>query len=177
METAVQLTINQPEWFRPVSGDGVAYVPALQSLPGELAALTHASDETWAHMTPLIQLRGPKTPRRTPYREEAVRGWVKKVSKAVGHRPCFLDTLRLAPTHATTTKGGECPVLSVIHAASRKNGLEFVPVMKVGSRPAETRLIRNAALTDGRGVAIRYRLLSLALPAGQTAETLIKEKR
>ena len=175
METAVQLTINQPEWFRPLSGHGEDYVPALQSLPGELAALTHASEETWAHLTPLIQLRGPKTPRRTPYREQAVRGWVKKVAMAVGRRPCFLDTLRLAPTHPTTTRDGERPVLSVIHAASRRNGLEFVPVLKLGSRPAETKLIRNAALTDGRGVALRYRLLSLALPTGQTPETLIKE--
>jgi hypothetical protein len=175
METAVQLTISPPEWFRPLSGGAGHYVPALQSLPGELAALTHASEETWAHMTPLIQLRGPKTPRKEPYREQAVRGWVQKVSKAVGHRPCFLDILRLAPAHATTTKDGECPVLSVIHAAARKYRLEFVPVLKLGSKPAGARLIRNAALTDGRGVALRYRLLSLALPAGQTAEALIKE--
>jgi hypothetical protein len=83
--------------------------------------------------------------------------------------------LRLAPAHATTTKDGECPVLSVIHAAARKYRLEFVPVLKLGSKPAGARLIRNAALTDGRGVALRYRLLSLALPAGQTAEALIKE--
>lgn len=175
MEAAVQLTICRPEWFRPVPSDAGHYVPALQSLPGELAALTHASSETWAHLTPLIQIRGPKTSRKEPYREDAVRGWVKKVSGAVGDRPCFLDTLRLAPAHAVTTKDGECPVLSVIHAAARKRRLEFVPVLKLGSRPPEVRLIRNAALTDGRGVALRYRLLSLALPAGQTAEALIKE--
>jgi hypothetical protein len=175
METAVQLTICRPEWFRPVPNVAAHYVPALQSLSGELDALTHASGETWEHLTPLIQVRGPKTPRKESYREDAVRGWVKKVSEAVGHRPCFLDTLRLVPTHAAATKDGECPVLSVIHAAARKRGLEFVPVLKLGSRPTEVKLIRNTALTDGRGVALRYRLLSLALPAGQTAEALIKE--
>jgi hypothetical protein len=126
-------------------------------------------------MTPLIQLRGPKIPRKKPYREQAVKGWVKKVSTAVGHRPFFLDTLRLAATHATTTKNSECPVLAVIHAAARKHGLQSVPVLNLGKKSAEIRLIRNAALTDGRGVALRYRLLSLALPAGQTIEAWINE--
>lgn len=175
MEVALQLTMSRPEWFRPVPSDADHYVPALQSLTGELAALTHASEETWAHLTPLIQLRGPKTPRNEPYRQEAVRGWVKKVSWAVRHRPCFLDTLRLAPTHTTTTKNGERPLLAVIHDAARKRGLEFVPVLKLDSKRADVGLIRDAALTDGRGVALRYRLLSLALPAGQTAEALLKE--
>jgi hypothetical protein len=175
MVTSMQLTMSRPEWFQPVRSDAGHYVPALQSLPGELAALAHASRETWEHLTPLIQLRGPKTSRKEPYREEAVAGWAKKVFEAVGRQPCFLDTLRLTSTHPTKTKVGECPVLSVIHAAARKRGLEFVPVLKLGSKSPEVRLIRNAALTDGRGVALRYRLLSLALPAGRTAEALIKE--
>src|SRR5260221_8286313 len=111
METAVQPTLTRPEWFQPVPGGAGHYVAALQSLPGELAALTHASDQTWAHLTPLIQLRGPKTPRPTAFRQEVVRDWVKKVAVAVGERPFFLETLRLAAIHATATKDGQCPLL------------------------------------------------------------------
>jgi hypothetical protein len=176
MEPEVQPTLARPEWFQPVPGGAGHYVAALQSLPGELAALTHASDQTWAHLTPLIQLRGPKTPRRTAFRQEAVRDWVRKVAAAVGERPLFLDTLRLAPTHATATKDGEFPLLSVIYAAARKRQLAFVPVLKLNGPSSGIGLIRDAALADGRGVALRYRLLSLALPGGRTPEAVIKEK-
>jgi hypothetical protein len=175
MGTSVQPTMACPEWFQPVPPSAGHYVAALQTLPGELAALAHASDETWAHLTPLIQIRGPKTPRPTAYRHQVVMDWIKKVAKAVGKRPCFLDTLRLSPTHPTTTKDGESPILSVLHAAARKRGLEFVPVLKLGSKPSEIRLVQATALTDGRGVALRYRLLNLALPEGLTPQTLIKE--
>ena len=73
METAVQPTLTRPEWFQPVPGGPGHYVAALQSLPGEPAALSHASEQTWAHLTPLIQLRGPKTPRSAPGRSSAPR--------------------------------------------------------------------------------------------------------
>ncbi len=176
MEKAVQPTLTRPEWFQPVPGGPGHYVPALQSLTGELAALSHASDQTWAHLTPLIQLRGPKTPRRTAFRQEVVKNWVRKVAEAVGQRPFFLDTLRLATAHATATNDGECPLLSVIYAAARRRQLAFVPVLKLNGPSTGVGLIRDAALADGRGVALRYRLLSLALPGGRTPEAVIKEK-
>lgn len=175
METALQPTLIPPEWFKPVPGGAGHYVAALQSLPGELAALARASDQTWAHLTPLIQLRGPKTPRRTAFRQETVRDWIRKVADAVGERPFILDTLRLAPTHQTATKDGDRPLLSVIYEAARKRRLAFVPVVKLNGPSSGNALIRDAALADGRGVALRYRLLSLALPGGRTAEGLIKE--
>jgi len=176
MEATVQLTMMRPDWFRPVPAGNDHYVPALQALHGELAALEHASEETWAHLTPLIQVRGPKTPRTKPYRHEAVKQWCKKVGAAVGTRPCFLDTLRLAPTHATTTSDGERPLLSVVHAAARKRGLEFVPVLKLRRKTPEAGIVRDSCLSDGRGVALRYSPLQLAWPAGQTPQTLIEEK-
>src|SRR5258708_33281789 len=67
---AVQLAMTYPEWFQPVPGGSDHYVVALQSLTGELAALAHASTQTWARLTPLIQIRGPKAPRQEPYRAE-----------------------------------------------------------------------------------------------------------
>lgn len=176
MQTTVQLTMTPPDWFRPVPGGSDHYVPALQALPGELAALEHASRETWAHLTPLIQARGPKTPRTVPFRHEAVKDWCKKIGVAVRAQPCFLDTLRLAPTHPTTTNAGELPLLSVFHAAARKRGLKFVPVLKLNSKRPEVNIVRNSCLIDGRGVAIRYCPQKLALPAGQTLKNLLEAR-
>jgi Beta protein len=162
--------------FQPVPPGSSHYVVALQTLPGELAALKHAPSTTWARMTPLIQILGPKTPRDTPYLQATVNGWVKKIAAVVGDHPCFLDTLRLSATHTTTTRTVEHPLLSVIHAAAGKRGLRHVPVLRMNSTKRETALIRETALVDRRGIALRYRPLSTALPTGKTVRDLLTEK-
>jgi hypothetical protein len=126
-------------------------------------------------MTPLIEVLGPKTLKAESFKRERIVGWVRKMSLAVGSRPCFLDTLRLSPNHPTATKDGDRPVLEVIYEAARKRGMKFVPVLRVGHGGASVDLVRDAALSDGRGAALRYPLLQLALPEGQTAERLVKE--
>jgi Beta protein len=176
MMTAVtQLNLNPPEWFQPVPAGLSHYVAALQSLPGERAALVHASDETWAHMTPLIEVVGPKTPETEPFTPQRIAAWVKKVSDAVGRRACFLDVLRLSPNHLATTKTGNRPVLSVIHAEARGRGMRFVPVARLSDAPATVRQIAETASCDARGVALRYPVLGTVSAAGRSPQKVIKE--
>ena len=150
------------------------YVAAVQNKAGELNALRNAAPETWARLTPLVEIVGRKKPPEA-YRDETVSQWVKRVADAVGQHPCFLDILRLRAGHPTTTRDGICPVLSAIHAAARKRHLSCVPVLRLRDRQAERGLIRDTALCDGRGVALRYPLLTVALTDGQTLDSVIKE--
>ncbi len=176
VENAMQLPLQRPEWFVPVPLGSRHYVAAVQNKPGELAALRNASAETWGRLTPLVQIVGPKRPTE-PFRAQRVSGWVKRIAAAVGHRPCFLDILRLRPTYPTATASGTIPVLSAIYAAARKRGLAFVPVVSLtGSHGADyMKLVCDAALCDGRGAAVRYPLLRMALPAGRTHAEVLEE--
>lgn len=169
----VQATLDQPEWFAPVLHGSAHYVAVVQNKSGELDALKHASPGTWDHMTPLIEIVGP---RKVPeaYSGDTVAGWVKRVADAVEDRPCFLDTLRLRSRHPTSTRDGEKPALAVIHAAARKRRVACVPVLRLADSQAQVTLIRDAVLRDGRGVALRYPLLTAALPEGHTLESAVK---
>jgi hypothetical protein len=170
----IQLTFDRPESFVPVRWGSAHYVAVMKNKIGELNALQHASAKTWSRLTPLIEIVGP---RKVPdaYRGETVSEWVKRIAAAVGHHPCFLDILRMRAGHPATTSADTSPVLSVIHAAARKRGLACVPVFRLDDGPTDIGLVRNAVLGGGRGVAIRYPLLSLALPDGKTLDTVIKE--
>jgi hypothetical protein len=170
---AVQPTLDLHEWFVPVPTGSTHYVAVMKNKAGELDALQHASAETWGHLTPLIEIVGRKTPPET-YKGQTVSNWLKRVAEAVGHHPCFLDIVRLRASHPATSKDGTCPVLSLIHAAARQHHLACVPVFRPSDGASEIGLIRNAVLCAGRGVAIRYPLLGLALREGQTPETVIK---
>jgi Beta protein len=170
----VQPTLDEPEWFVPVPLGAAHYVAAVQNKPGELEALRQAPPETWSRFTPLMQIVGPRKPPEA-YRGETVDQWVKRVADAVGQHTCFLDILRLRAGHPVMTKGGTCKVLAAIHAAARKRHLMCVPVLKLSDRHAEVGLIRDAVASGGRGVALRFPLLTLALREGQTSDSLIKE--
>jgi hypothetical protein len=175
-EDAMQLALERPEWFEPVGLGSAHYVAALQNKRGELDALRNASPDTWARMTPLLQIVGPKKP-LDPFRAQRVAEWVKKLAAVVGDRPCFLDILRLNPRHPTERGSGTTPVLAAIHAAARRRRLPFVPVLPLGRDHGATyaALVRDAALCDGRGAAIRYPLLTMALAPGQTHTSVLAE--
>ena len=170
-----QLNLSPPDWFQPIPKGLNHYVPALQNLPGERDALAHASDETWAHMTPLIAIVGPKKPATEPFTRQRIATWVKKVSYAVGRRACFLDVLRLSPNHLAATKTGNLPVLSVIHAEARRRGMRFVPVVRLGDAPSTVGRIAETAACDARGVALRCSLLGTVSADGRSPQTLIRE--
>jgi hypothetical protein len=171
----VQPTLERPEWFVPVPNGPAHYVAAVQDKPGELKALRNASAATWMRLTPLVEVVGPRKPPPV-FKAETVSRRLRNIAAAVGQHPCFLDILRLRATHAAQTRDGTGPVLSAIYAAARRRGLAAVPVLRVGDRAAVTGLIRDAVLQDGRGVAVRYPLLNIALVEGQTPESLIKDK-
>jgi hypothetical protein len=171
----LQPTLFGGEDFQPVPVGTGHYVAALQTKSGEFNALKNASPQTWAHLTPLIEIVGPKGPGAEPFTQIRVEGWVKKVTAAVGVHPCFLDVLRMRPNHPTTMKDGSRPVLSVIHAAARKRSLAFVPVLRLSDAKTVTSQIADTAACDGRGVALRYPLLGSVNPDGRRVESIIKE--
>lgn len=172
----IQATLNLPEDFHPVPAEGTGhYVAALQTKPGELKALREASPETWAHMTPLVEILGPKRPGREPFTRQRVHAWVKGVADAVGSHPFFLDVLRLSANHPTTTSDGRRPVLSVIHAMARKRNVKCVPVVRLSDVNATVKQIADTAACDGRGVAVRVPLLGTASADGRPRDTLVKE--
>ena len=170
----VQPTLDEPEWFVPVPLGAAHYVAVVQNKTGELEALRHAPPETWSRFTPLVEIVGRRMPPEA-YRGETVDQWVKRVADAVGQHTCFLDILRLRAGHPVITKAGTSRVLSAIHAAARKRHLVCVPVLKLSDRHAELELVRDAVIGGGRGVALRFPLLTLALSEGQTFDSLIKE--
>ena len=175
MVTTVQLSLNPPEWFHPVLPGKDHYVVALQSLRGERDALLHASPDTWAHLTPLVEIVGPKTAENGPFTRERIAGWVKRVADVVGTHPCFLDTLRLSPNHQTVTSDGNSPVLAVIHEEARKRGMAFVPVLRLRDVRPTVSQIADSAAGDARGIALRYPVLGTLSADDRSPDALIKE--
>ena len=95
------------------------YVAALQTKPGEFNALINASPETWAHLTPLIEIVGPKGPGAEPFTENACRGLGEEGGRG-SRRASVLPRRAPSGTESRTgTEGGQQPVLSVIHGAAR----------------------------------------------------------
>jgi hypothetical protein len=167
----IPLYIDQ---LTPLPVDSGYYVAALQNKRGELAALENASEESWERLVPLVHFVG------SPTRTEALRGptvaeWVKKVSKAVGSHPFYLDVMRLAPTFPVVTTQGEVPVLEHLFRTARKRGLGFIPVVSVGESSADhARLVADAVLEDGHGVALRYRIRTVPPTGNDTRATLFE---
>ena len=122
-----------------------------------------------------MEILGPKSPASDPFTHQRVAAWIKKVSDAVGERPCFLDVLRLAPNHPTASKTGNHPVLSVVHSEARTRGMNFVPVMRVSDAPATLHQIAETAACDARGVALRYPMFGTVSADGRGPEALITD--
>ncbi len=168
-----QLALLKTERFVPLPHGNKQYVAALQNKPGELDALHFASPETWSHLTPLIQIVGPKHPGPT-ISSDSVREWIKKVALAVGRHPLFLDAVRLRPNHPAAITNGTVPALTRMYWAARKRGLQFVPVAWVGRHTdAHLKLIADAVDEDDRGVALRYPVRSLVLPPRMSQKTYL----
>lgn len=164
----MQIPLLNADMPAPLPVDDRVYVPALQNRSGELDALRHASARTWERITPLVHVVGPK-PRPKPLRKPTVQAWVKKVASAVGDHAFYLDVLRLNPSAPVATPKGNVAVLQQIFAAARRRRLRFIPVIWVGeSSNTHRALVADAALEDGQGVALRYRIRTVLPPAGTT---------
>lgn len=164
----MQIPLLQPEPLKPLPVDASHYVVALQNRPGELDVLQHASEAAWERMTPLVHLVGPKH-RSEPFKASTITNWLAKLANAIGSHPFYLDVARLNPNALVTTTKGDVPVLQQIYAAARKRQLRFVPSVCVGeSTAAHRRLVTDASLEDGHGLALRYRIRTVVPPAGTT---------
>jgi hypothetical protein len=173
--TALQLTMGNPADFEPMPKGTTHYVAAVQTKSGELRALREASAETWALLTPLIEVIGPRTPGSAPFSRSRVDGWAKRLAAAVGSHTIFLDRLRLAPNHLAQHRDGPVPVLEAIHAAARRRSVVFVPVLQLGDVAGTIRQVADSARCDGRGVALRVPLLGTVAADGRSLSTLVKE--
>jgi hypothetical protein len=168
-----QLALLKTERFDPLPHGSRQYVAALQNKPGELDALREASSETWNHLTPLMQIVGPKHPGPT-ISSDSVREWIKKVAEAVGQHPLFLDAVRLRPNYPVAVSNGTAPALTRMYWNARRRGLQFVPVAWVGTHTdAHLRLIADAVDEDDRGVALRYPVRALVLPPRMSQKTYL----
>lgn len=174
-EPPTQLSLQRPESFRPIASAERGYVPVLQSHAGERKGLLNASDATWASLTPLIEIVGPKSPGHDPFNRARVLGWVRKVSEVVGPRPCFLDTVRLGRLHPVKTGKGTEPVLETILNAAHRRGMNIVPVLKIQDKAGARSTLRRAVAGLGTGVAMRYPLLGIAPGSAKTSGTILKE--
>ena len=164
----LQMPLLQPEPLVPLPVDSSHYVAALQNRRGELDALRHVSETTWNRLTPLLQVVGPRTP-KPALTATSVADWVKRLASAAGPHPSYLDVVRLNPTLPVTGTNGEDFILRWIYAQARKRQMRLVPVVRVGETSAEhLQLARDAALEDGHGLALRYRMRSVLPPPGMS---------
>ena len=175
MNAALRFSLTDPADFEPIPRGTGHYVAALQTKPGELRALSEASAQTWAALTPLVEVLGPRAPGSAPFSRDRVDGWAKRVAAGVGAHTIFLDRLRLSPNHLAQSRQGSVPVLAAIHAAARRRGVVFVPVLQLGDVEGTIQQIADTAGCDGRGVALRVPLLGTVAPDGRSLSTLVKE--
>ncbi|MET9019215.1 hypothetical protein ABZV93_04450 [Actinopolymorpha sp. NPDC004070] len=175
MPISIQLKLSNPADFQLMSRGETHYVAALQTKPGELLALQQACAETWAGLTPILEVLGPRSPGSQPFSRARVNGWIGRLAKAVGTHPIYLDRLRLAPDHPAESPGGPIPVLAAIHAAARRRQIVFVPVLHLGDATATQRQVAESAAVDGRGLALRVPLLDTAVAGGRSFPSLIQE--
>ena len=169
----MQLPFIDPAGFVSLPLGEWHYVPALQNKAGELNALKLASPDTWMRMTPLIQFVGPKD-QQDPLTATSVASWAKKVFDAVADHTIFVDVLRLSPTRPTVRNELSIPVFECLLNELRKRGAAAIPVLGISATSECISLVRDAALQDGRGLAIRYPLFGTVSEGASPAERIEK---
>ncbi len=152
------------------------YVAVLQSKSGEREALANVSGATWERLTPLVEIVGPKSPKPV-LTKGSVSAWMRNLRRCLGTHTFYFDILRLAAAHPVEAKSGTDPVLPRLYAEARKRGMQFVPVVHVGQTPtAHVQHVADAALQDGNGVALRYRIRKVVPPAGKRHRDVLREQ-
>ena len=175
MPTALQLQLSNPADYQLMPRGKAHYVAALKTKPGELKALEEACAQTWAGLTPVIEVLGPRSPGSEPFSRTRVNGWVGRLAKAVGSHPIFLDGYGWLPTTSSNQLTDEIPVLTAIYAAARRRRIAFVPVLHLGDVVATQRQVADSAALDGRGLALRVPLLGAVVADGRSLVSLIQE--
>lgn len=154
----MQLRLLRDQTFAPIRTGGFRYVPALLDWSGERDALSRAAESVWDRCTPLVQLTPPGMTKKDVIARSTVVAWARRLAEAVNHHPLFLDTIGIRDVHRVA--GQRQSVLHHLHQAARHEGLNFVPVVSVGSGAGENAAAHSNA-TDGRGVALRLRVAEI----------------
>lgn len=169
----MQLRLLRSEPLAPILLHSNDYVPSVQNRRGELIALREASDATWEHIRPLIHLVGSG---KEDVGVDKADKWLKDVARAVGDHLVYLDVMRLDPASQVGSANGSMPILPCVYEVARSQGVCFVPVVWVGeSSKKHVTFVAEAAKEERRGVALRFRFLKGATPAGETREAMLKK--
>lgn len=147
----------------------------LQSKTGERDALANVSPATWEWLTPLVEVVGRKNPPPVLSKASVAAG-ILRLRKALGTHPFYLDIMRMDPMLPVAGTNGTDPVLARMYAEARAREMQFVPVAHVMQSEANhMQVVADAALEDGKGVALRYRLLKVMPTGGKTHEDVLRE--
>lgn len=155
------------------------YVPVLQDKSGELDALRSLAatrPEVLDALTPALHIVGPK---RGHLRREVVKSRVRRIRNAVGTREVYLDFARADPTHCVELRGERLTLAQAAYHYARQYGLAAIPVIHTGASAVSVDAAIEAASADGRGLAIRHRLLgttsSKGVPSAQVVSGLLDD--
>jgi Beta protein len=149
------------------------YVPVLQDHAGErdaLASLRVTKPAGFEFVVPVVEIVGRK---KTPMSRDAVKGHIKRLVEALGtDQDVYLDFLRADPARLVKTPAGRRATAEIAYDAARSRGLRFMPVVWSNSRAAHINAAANAAIIDGRGLALRHRVLGRVAAGGSIFDPL-----
>lgn len=146
------------------------YVPILKTKAGERWSLEHLKASSLPHITPVLEIHPPRTPRKNknkpnepPRLPKTVTEHVSEVFEAIASiwptgKDFFLDAHWLVPTARTIKTVFEC---------ARTNGLNAIPVALPGYGAAVLSEISGIAQKDGRGCLLRCKPSEIASPLFQ----------
>jgi hypothetical protein len=125
---------------------------------------------------PLLHIAPQKRRNEGSLRRDTVREWAKKLSRAVGEHPFYLDVRGIPPTAPVELVGHQQALLSQLFALARKRHMRALPVAWVGkSSKGHLDMLKTAAQVDQLGIALRFSFANVALPVGMTrAQVLVK---
>nr|WP_301540862.1 beta family protein [Corallococcus exiguus] len=138
------------------------YVPILKFMQGERDALAQLEAAQRQRVTPLFEIRPPKSKRakdrRKPLHMETLEELLARtgphLAKAIPDGRAFIDGLHLAP--AQTMASGQHPLAYVL-AKARESGVALVPVTGPERDSDYQATVRAAVEEDKRGVCVRVR--------------------
>jgi hypothetical protein len=148
-----------------------SYVPILLDRSGERRALSHASDDVWQHMTPMVVVTRHGD-HATP---NSLRDRVRAIADAVGSHAIYLDlAANVRPCKWLDTPKGRRRTLAALYDAAEKRCLSFMPVAGTADRPCRLEIVGQVAAEHGLGVAVRHQLGAAAGRSGNTLEDKLR---
>lgn len=127
-------------------GGTVRYVPVLKLKLGEMWALNRLKDSTKSKVIPLFDI----LPHRTKTIREHADDQAKRLSRAWGPRPFFLDTQHVGTQSASAARDHES-----VFRAMQSRGCEAVAVTSLTRSPQFQQAVKNAVQSTDAGILIR----------------------